>query len=611
MLRGISKEIANKMWEEPVIAKFVVYRKGNDWVGKYYKSDGTLYKMFRGSLEQVLSAIRDIDDVGIVAVHDVDSTEIDSNLLDWSRKYYMFDNGSFGRYTGGYDYIIYKEDNSDYVLAKNGRTGKIEFKDTDAASVIQSAIEQLKGTKVSGRGKIVLSSGTFKLNSSIWFPYYYRGYDVNGIILEGQGQATVLEYEPSSGYALELNSDKATDAKTCCNHIIKDLVIKAPNTTDGAIRLKGATFNKFVNIRIEAPNGYGIYMAKNTYGSINLLNQFINLKIERNTKIPIYAIDSSQIILENSNLTVGDPYTIYAEDGLLWIYNTQVRATDVENGYSIYRIGGETVLVELFNDGGNLYFSGGTLTIVASNVNRLHITDDTEVQFIGARNIGNVVSQLPAIRPELKFLNYAIPAWVNIEYDQSNLGCVVVNDPEALTGKAITNGDPNSPGFVMFHRYCYSHYLPRGKYLLLIRMKDTNAVTNDARVRVWNFTDGTNPLIREVTLSPTYKIYPFVFTIDADDVNDDIRILVYKTTSTTNNIYVDFYRLVYLGTEADDYTIGGGHNLIIVDGVDSLPPAAEYYRGAIAMVKGGPGVADELYICMKDASDTYTWKKIV
>jgi len=61
---------------------------------------------------------------------------------------------------GAFDYIIFKD--GDYVLAKNGRMGRIEFKDTDAATVIQSAIDAL-----SNGGKIFIKAGTYIIRSPI------------------------------------------------------------------------------------------------------------------------------------------------------------------------------------------------------------------------------------------------------------------------------------------------------------------------------------------------------------------------------------------------------------------------------------------------------------
>ena len=51
-------------------------------------------------------------------------------------------------FVGPYDYIIFGEDTdgdgvNDIIYAKNGKTGQIEFQGTDAAEVIQKAIDSL------------------------------------------------------------------------------------------------------------------------------------------------------------------------------------------------------------------------------------------------------------------------------------------------------------------------------------------------------------------------------------------------------------------------------------------------------------------------------------
>ncbi|RLF64172.1 MAG: hypothetical protein DRN30_05710, partial [Thermoplasmata archaeon] len=51
-----------------------------------------------------------------------------------------------GNPTEAYDYIIFKD--GDYVLAKNGRTGKIEFKDMDAVAVINNVLDSNTAIKI-------------------------------------------------------------------------------------------------------------------------------------------------------------------------------------------------------------------------------------------------------------------------------------------------------------------------------------------------------------------------------------------------------------------------------------------------------------------------------
>jgi parallel beta-helix repeat protein len=63
-------------------------------------------------------------------------------------------------FSGDYSYLI--ETDGTYVWAKNGKTGQIEFSGTDAATVIQSAINAL----TSG-GKIFLKAGAYNLTKKV------------------------------------------------------------------------------------------------------------------------------------------------------------------------------------------------------------------------------------------------------------------------------------------------------------------------------------------------------------------------------------------------------------------------------------------------------------
>jgi len=46
------------------------------------------------------------------------------------------------------------------------------------------------------------------------------------------------------------------------------------------------------------------------------------------------------------------------------------------------------------------------------------------------------------------------------------------------------------------------------------------------------------------------------------------------------------------------------------DSDGALPAASSTYRGKMIRVEGGAGVADKLYVCMKSASDAYSWAQV-
>jgi len=82
-------------------------------------------------------------------------------------------------------YIIFGEDNNndgvyDIIYAKNASSGQIEFSGTDAATVIQNAINQL-----TNGGKIFIKAGTYECSQSIFLK--------DNVIIEGEGTKTILK----------------------------------------------------------------------------------------------------------------------------------------------------------------------------------------------------------------------------------------------------------------------------------------------------------------------------------------------------------------------------------------------------------------------------------
>jgi len=66
-----------------------------------------------------------------------------------------------GSFVAPASYIIFKDD-SGYICAKNGKTGEIDFRGTDAATVIQQAIDAL-----TNGGRIFIKRGTYNIDSGI------------------------------------------------------------------------------------------------------------------------------------------------------------------------------------------------------------------------------------------------------------------------------------------------------------------------------------------------------------------------------------------------------------------------------------------------------------
>jgi len=86
-------------------------------------------------------------------------------------------------------YIIFQE--GDYVKAKNGLTGQIEFSGTDAADVIQNAIDALPTG-----GLIFIRRGTYSLSKGLTI-------NAHGIILRGEGpDITTLDFSQAGSGAM-------------------------------------------------------------------------------------------------------------------------------------------------------------------------------------------------------------------------------------------------------------------------------------------------------------------------------------------------------------------------------------------------------------------------
>ena len=78
------------------------------------------------------------------------------------------------RVPDAYDYIIFKD--GDVVKAKNGRTGKIEFKDTDDLTVVQSVFDE--------GGTIAFMSDEFTIDSTLYLRTENTRVYLNNVILK-------------------------------------------------------------------------------------------------------------------------------------------------------------------------------------------------------------------------------------------------------------------------------------------------------------------------------------------------------------------------------------------------------------------------------------------
>ncbi|MHA1613232.1 MAG: hypothetical protein ACTSYJ_00120 [Candidatus Thorarchaeota archaeon] len=92
--------------------------------------------------------------------------------------------------------------------------------------------------------------------------------------------------------------------------------------------------------------------------------------------------------------------------------------------------------------------------------------------------------------------------------------------------------------------------LPTGRYLVFIRAKDTNQVTDDLKLWFKNTTDNRwvsqeNAAVYK-TLTTSFAYYGVIVDITSNDVGDSIILKVEKNTTAVNSIYVDYFLIIPL-----------------------------------------------------------------
>jgi hypothetical protein len=202
-------------------------------------------------------------------------------------------------------YIIFKD--GDYIKARNGTTGQIDFSGTNAATVIQQAINSLMSKTDYERGRILIKAGTYSLSTSIgWTLSEDRSVNID---LEGEGAATRLIQQPASTPLIKV--------QTTTGNIRR---IRIANMTlyggTKAIELRNAYYNIFENLYMlgqssqtiddlggSSINKFSRLMVVHTVGGIRLLG-FGNMIVECNFGEDIQT--TNIIRLEgHSNMVIG------------------------------------------------------------------------------------------------------------------------------------------------------------------------------------------------------------------------------------------------------------------------------------------------------------------
>ncbi len=238
-------------------------------------------------------------------------------------------------------------------------TGKIDFSNTDASTVIQSAVDKIQSTG----GKIFIKSGMYILNSGLNLigKTYYGGPN-SGFIIEGEGTRNTILYNQSISPAITL---KARDS-SISNIKIEGNKINSGDgiliTTVGlASAIGGTIHNKLSNLWLEYNNN-GITISDATY--FNLVS---NVSCWHNRNHGIYLKGetiNSKFYTPNANSFIDVASSFNTVDGMYIIgsSNNVMGGECGANGrYGIYIDGSYCNIIGMYtenNTGGKGIFTG-------------------------------------------------------------------------------------------------------------------------------------------------------------------------------------------------------------------------------------------------------------
>jgi len=232
-----------------------------------------------------------------------------------------------------YDYIVYGKDTNndgivDITYAKNGRTGKIEFSDTDASNVIQNVIDEVYNN---GGGNIFVKEGVYKITSTLKLR--------SGVTLEGVKYKSILKLyndvdlmhivsDNSSGSDMFYVSDVVT---TSLKNIVFDGNDRQYNTD--LLKLSGVWYGAFEGLVFQNHGGIAIHF----YGQNSNINKFDNIEI--------YNCGNTTNITTISGELIGTPIIYFEPKISPYEKTTDLQVTNLyaERNYGGIFIDGEDV----------------------------------------------------------------------------------------------------------------------------------------------------------------------------------------------------------------------------------------------------------------------------
>jgi len=516
---------------------------------------------------------------------------------------------------GAYSAIVFK--NGDLIVAEDN-VGTVIQEDSNAATVIQAAIDSCNG-----KGNVALMD-VFDTTVAITFPSGPWTSYSKGITLQGSGVGSGVNYTPSTGYAIKMEGQAG--ASQCAHHLLDNLIISAPNTTDAAIGILGGVIHTDLRgIHVyNCPNGKGIYINHSATLGGNVIHMS-NIDIYKSL-YGIYAAGGPSLSIDGRSyirtLTADAGkealyYTVdgYAGSGFKQLYTENLEICAEAAAQRSMYIKGDTYFISehhnlyddiarpIYLDGGRHQFHSCYLGDVDWSVGTLvDIDKGSSCCFLKAKD--------PLYCPD----EFNTPLMIDTSSPFSYTTGSFVADGTAANGKVCQLNAHNEVWGLYFYTGTnhFHKYIGRGKYILSIYAKDYHQVVNDLKVYVQTKNGGgyTQTQIATFTVQGNFSAIPYLFTLDSDDLAENTTIILLKNTTTTNTISIDYLSLQRVGSDFHQ-SLTGGYQFVHFRDTGTLPSASKNYKGEMGFQAGSSGNADTVKMCMKSAGGSYSWKTVV
>ncbi len=116
-------------------------------------------------------------------------------------------------------------------------------------------------------------------------------------------------------------------------------------------------------------------------------------------------------------------------------------------------------------------------------------------------------------------------------------GGYTADDSDASNGKVAKLN--SSSDYVRLTLNQDNVMLPESDYVAYFRSKDTNQVSDDISLNIYNVTDSISISQTTFTLTSSYDWYSLSFTIDSNDVGDEIKFEIMKIEPFSNIVSID------------------------------------------------------------------------